>query len=181
MARFPTRSNRHCMARSIGAFWRISRRPRRRGAWLLLDGRGKGPEQGYYIGPTILGEVSRFMPMAPKDVFGPVLVLLPFDGEAEALETANGTIYGLAAGIWTGDVARALRPAERVEAGAACINSYFGAVAHSPAGGYRQSGFGRESGVGGMRACLQCRPVWLAAGPREPVRPLSAEVQQGRA
>ncbi len=138
------------------------------GLRLVLDGRGKGPEQGYYIGPTIFADVTNDTKLAREEVFGPVIAILPFDDEDEAVRIANDSIFGLAAGIWTSDTARAIRMAERIEAGTVYINNYFNAATQSPVGGYKQSGYGRENGFAGMGAFLQTKSVWLATSPAQP-------------
>ena len=80
------------------------------------------------------------------EMFGPVVSMLPFDDEEEVLMIANNTIYGLAAGIWISDVNKAIRMAERIEAGTVYINNYFNAATQSPVGGFKQSGYGMENG-----------------------------------
>ena len=138
------------------------------GATLLLDGRNTGPDTGYYIGPTIFSGVSNDMDLAQHEIFGPVVGIIPFDDEEEAIRIANDSIYGLAAGIWTEDMNRAIRVGERVEAGTIYINNYFNATTQSPVGGFKQSGYGRENGVEGMRCFMQTKSVWLATNPSEP-------------
>jgi aldehyde dehydrogenase (NAD+) len=138
------------------------------GARLLLDGRGKGPEKGLYIGPTIFADVTNDMRLAQHEVFGPVVAIIPFDDEDEVVRMANDTIFGLAAGIWTRDTARAIRIADRIEAGTVYINNYFNAATQSPVGGFKQSGYGRENGFEGMRCFLQTKSVWLATDPQQP-------------
>jgi len=121
------------------------------GAHLLTGGAGKphGFETGWYVKPTIFADVSNDMRIAREEIFGPVLVILPFEDEAEAVRLANDTPYGLAAYIQTGDPARAERVARALQAGAIHINGgafNFG----SPFGGYKQSGNGREGGKHGL-------------------------------
>jgi aldehyde dehydrogenase (NAD+) len=140
----------------------------RGGARLLLDGRGKGPDKGFYIGPTIFADVSNDMHLAQHEVFGPVVAIIPFDDEEEVVRMANDTIFGLAAGIWTRDTARAIRIADRIEAGTVYINNYFNAATQSPVGGFKQSGYGRENGFEGMRCFMQTKSVWLATDPQQP-------------
>ena len=138
------------------------------GAQLLLDGRGKGPDRGYYIGPTIFSGVSNDARLAQEEVFGPVVAIIPYENEEEAIRIANDTVYGLAAGIWTQDTNKAIRMADRIEAGTVYINNYFNAATQSPVGGYKQSGYGRENGFEGMRCFMQTKSVWLSTNPQQP-------------
>ena len=78
------------------------------GAELLHDGRGKGPQEGYYIGPTIFSAVTNDARLAQEEVFGPVVAIIPYDDEEEVVQIANDTIFGLAAGIWTRDINKAI-------------------------------------------------------------------------
>lgn len=103
------------------------------------------PESGYYQAPMLLRDVPPLHRVAQEEIFGPVLAAMPFDTEAEALQLANGTPYGLAAGIWTRDGGRQLRLARQVRAGQVFINHYGGGV-ELPFGGTGQSGYGREKG-----------------------------------
>jgi acyl-CoA reductase-like NAD-dependent aldehyde dehydrogenase len=88
-----------------------------------------------------------------------------WDDEEEVGRIANDTIYGLAAGIWSRDVTKAMRMADRIEAGTVYINNYFNAATQFPEGGFKQSGYGRENGFEGMRCFMQTRSVWLATNP----------------
>ena len=121
------------------------------GARVLAGGLGKpeGFEQGWFVKPTIFADVSNDMAVAQQEIFGPVLVVIPFEDEAEAIEIANDTPYGLAAYLQTGDPARAERVALRLRAGAVHINGG-GFNYGSPFGGYKQSGNGREGGLLGL-------------------------------
>jgi aldehyde dehydrogenase (NAD+) len=121
------------------------------GARLLVGGMGKpeGFETGWYARPTIFADVSNSMRVAREEIFGPVLVIIPFEDEAEAIAIANDTPYGLAAYLQTGDEERAERVAAQLHAGAVHINGgdfHYG----SPFGGYKQSGNGREGGLQGL-------------------------------
>ncbi len=121
------------------------------GARLLCGGPGKpeGFETGYYVKPTIFADVSNDMAIAREEVFGPVLAIIPFDSEEQAIEIANDTPYGLAAYLQTGDPERAERVAARLRAGAVHINGC-GMEYGTPFGGYKQSGNGREGGMMGL-------------------------------
>ncbi len=134
---------------------------------LLLDGRTACRERGYYIGPTIFADVPNGSDLAQNEVFGPVLSTEAWETEEEVIRTANDTVFGLAAGIWSRDVTRAMRLADRIEAGTVYINNYFNAATQSPVGGFKQSGYGRENGWEGMRCFMQTKSVWLATDPQQ--------------
>ncbi len=101
------------------------------------------------------------MRIANEEVFGPVLSIIPFDDEDEAVEIANNTIYGLAAGVWTKSIQRALSMSTRLEAGTVWVNTYRAVSYMSPFGGYKRSGIGRESGIGAINEYLQTKSVWI--------------------
>ena len=135
---------------------------------MLLDGRQSAREEGYFIGPTIFADVPNESHLAQNEVFGPVVSTEAWETEAEVINKANATVYGLAAGVWSRDVARAMRIADQIEAGTVYINNYFNAATQSPVGGFKQSGYGRENGWEGMRCYLQTRSVWLSTNPHQP-------------
>jgi aldehyde dehydrogenase (NAD+) len=135
---------------------------------LLLDGRSACRDRGYYIGPTIFVDVPNSAALAQEEIFGPVVSTQSWSEEDEAVRIANDTVFGLAAGIWSRDVTRAMRIADRIEAGTVYINNYFNAATQSPVGGYKQSGYGRENGFEGMRCFMQTKSVWLATDPVQP-------------
>lgn len=138
------------------------------GANCVLGGEpwlGPGCERGRFLGPTIFTGVTPSMAIAREEVFGPVLAVIPFDGEDEAVAIANDSPYGLAAGIWTGDVGRGLRIAERIEAGTVWINAYRLGGHALPFGGYKRSGIGREGGVDAIHDWLQVKTVTLSTEP----------------
>lgn len=138
------------------------------GARLLLDGRLAVKDEGFYIGPTIFSDVTNDMHLAQHEIFGPVVAIIPFDDEDDVVRIANDTIFGLAAGIWTNDTAKAIRIADRIEAGTVYINNYFNAATQSPVGGFKQSGYGRENGFEGMRCFMQTKSIWLSTKPEQP-------------
>jgi aldehyde dehydrogenase (NAD+) len=130
------------------------------GARVLVGGAGKpeGYETGYFVRPTIFADVRNDMRIAREEVFGPVLALIPFDTEEEAIAIANDTPYGLAAYVQTGDAKRAERVASRLKAGMVHINGgphRYG----SPFGGYKQSGNGREGGKFGLEDFLEVKTI----------------------
>ncbi|OCP35124.1 aldehyde dehydrogenase family protein [Ensifer sp. LC163] len=132
------------------------------GARLVVGGAGKpeGFETGYFVKPTIFADVNNTMRIAREEVFGPVLAIIPFDTEEEAIAIANDTNYGLAAYVQTGDPKRAERVASRLRAGMVHINGgphRYG----SPFGGYKQSGNGREGGMFGLEDFLEVKTVHI--------------------
>jgi len=130
------------------------------GATLLVGGLGRpdGMEKGWFVKPTIFADVSNDMRIAREEIFGPVLVIIPFEDEAEAISIANDTPYGLAAYLQTGDADRAERVAARLKAGAVHING--GGIEYgTPFGGYKQSGNGREGGMMGIEDYLETKTL----------------------
>jgi aldehyde dehydrogenase (NAD+) len=130
------------------------------GARLLVGGPGKpeGFETGYYARPTIFADVSNDMRIAQDEVFGPVLTIIPFEDEADAIAIANATPYGLAAYLQTGDEARATRVSRQLRAGMVHINGSDISWG-SPFGGYKMSGIGREGGVFGLEDFLEVKAI----------------------
>ncbi len=116
---------------------------------------------GWFVEPTIFTGVNPAMRIAKEEVFGPVLSVIPFDDEDEAVSIANDTIYGLAAGVWTTSMRRALSMSERLEAGTVWVNTYRAVSYMSPFGGYKRSGIGRENGMEAIREYLQTKSVWI--------------------
>ncbi|MEI9965917.1 MAG: aldehyde dehydrogenase [Caulobacteraceae bacterium] len=116
---------------------------------------------GWFVEPTIFDQVDPHMRIAQEEVFGPVLSVIPFDTEDHAVEIANDTMYGLAAGVWTASIKRALQMSERLEAGTVWVNTYRAVSYMSPFGGYKRSGIGRESGLTAIRDYLQEKSVWI--------------------
>jgi acyl-CoA reductase-like NAD-dependent aldehyde dehydrogenase len=132
------------------------------GAALVIGGQRlteKELQAGYFIAPTIFDGVKNQMRIAQEEIFGPVLSVMTFDDEDEALEIANGTRYGLAAAIWTRNLKTAHYMARHLEAGSIYINRYFSSGVEAPAGGYKRSGFGRVDGIEGLRHYTQIKNV----------------------
>ncbi len=129
----------------------------------LGGGPAKRPEcgDGWFVEPTIFTGVKPEMRIAQEEVFGPVLSIIPFEDEEEAIRIANDTMYGLAAGVWTTSIRRALTMSERLAAGTVWVNTYRAVSYMSPFGGYKRSGIGRESGIDAIREYLQTKSVWI--------------------
>lgn len=136
----------------------------RGGARLLVGGErdttGTNAD-GFFVRPTIFADVDPRSRLAQEEIFGPVLCVAPFSDEAEAVELANGTPYGLAAGVWSGDVARAHRVAQALDAGMVFVNRYGCYDFASPFGGVRQSGWGHEMGIHSLAAYTKLKSVWV--------------------
>jgi acyl-CoA reductase-like NAD-dependent aldehyde dehydrogenase len=116
---------------------------------------------GWFVEPTVFTGVNQQMRIANEEVFGPVLSIIPFEDEDEAVRIANATVFGLAAGVWTTSIRRAISMPERLEAGTVWVNTYRAVSYMSPFGGYKRSGIGRESGVDAIREYLQTKSVWI--------------------
>ncbi len=116
---------------------------------------------GYFIPPTILDGVDNGWRVAREEIFGPVLTVTEFDDEAEALRIANDNPYGLAAGIWTRDVNKAHRLSRAIRAGVVWVNTFDAADITVPFGGYKQSGFGRDTGMAALDGYTQLKTTWF--------------------
>ncbi len=123
-----------------------------------------GFDTGYYIAPTVLENVERGSLLTREEVFGPVVCVMPFRTEEEALETANDVEYGLAGGIWTADINRALRAAKAVKAGYLWVNTYGGIIPETPYGGFKKSGIGKELGCEGIDNYLETKCINIFTG-----------------
>ncbi|MBI4055221.1 MAG: aldehyde dehydrogenase family protein [Elusimicrobia bacterium] len=136
---------------------------KKEGAQLLCGGvRGEGAlSKGYFFKPTVFAGVRDEMRIAQEEIFGPVATVLPFESFEEVVQRANGTAYGLVAGVWTQDIKRALRLAQVLQAGTVWINCYHFVDAAAPWGGYKQSGYGREKGQYAIDLYTQIKSVWV--------------------
>jgi aldehyde dehydrogenase (NAD+) len=133
------------------------------GAELLAGGAeppAGAPAGGYYVQPTVFGNVNNRMAIAQEEIFGPVLAIIPYQDEEEAIRIANDSPYGLAGAVWSKDEARAQRVARRIRAGQVDVNG--GAFnMNAPFGGFKQSGHGREAGVYGLEEFLEYKSLQL--------------------
>jgi len=134
------------------------------GKILLGGGRPEGVEfaKGAYFLPTIIGGIDNSAAVAQEEIFGPVLCFMTFETEDDLIAAANDSVFGLAAGIWTGDYRRAWRVSRALEAGTVWINTYKQLSIAAPFGGYKLSGLGREKGLQGMRAYQQTKSLYWA-------------------
>ncbi len=133
------------------------------GAKLITGGTGRpdGLEKGFFIKPTVFSDVRNDMTIAQEEIFGPVLSIIPYDTEEEAVQIANDTIYGLAAAVWAGDVEKAKAVARRIRAGQIDINGG-GFNLMAPFGGFKQSGHGREAGKYGLEEFLEIKSLQMS-------------------
>ncbi|WP_051940857.1 aldehyde dehydrogenase [Phaeacidiphilus oryzae] len=143
---------------------------RKEGATLLCGGgrpEGEGLNQGYFVAPTVFADVEPGMRIAQEEIFGPVVSVLRFGTEEEAVALANGVGYGLTGALWTADLSRALRVTQRIDAGSLWVNCYKALSPASPYGGFKSSGYGKENGLLGLEEYTQWKSVWFNYG--EPV------------
>lgn len=140
---------------------------KKEGAKLMLGGgAATRPEcgKGWFVEPTVFAGVENNMRIAQEEVFGPVLSVIRFKDEEEALAIANDVRFGLGSGVWTSDIGRAMRMSERIQAGTVWVNTYRAVSYLSPFGGYKDSGLGRENGMEAVREYLQVKSVWINTG-----------------
>ncbi|MBB2481913.1 aldehyde dehydrogenase family protein [Bacillus sp. APMAM] len=131
------------------------------GAELLAGGK-KPREEGYFVEPTIFADVNDDMTIAKEEIFGPVISAMPFEDLDEVIKRANNSDYGLAAGLWTRDIANAHYVASKLRAGTVWVNCYNAFDAASPFGGYKQSGIGREMGSYALNNYTEVKSVWIS-------------------
>jgi gamma-glutamyl-gamma-aminobutyraldehyde dehydrogenase len=116
---------------------------------------------GYYMAPTIMDNVRSGMTIAQQEVFGPVLSIIPFDDETDALRIANGTAYGLASAVWTSNLSRAHRMVRGINAGVVHVNTYGGADNTVPLGGHKQSGNGHDKSLHALDKYTNLKTAWI--------------------
>jgi acyl-CoA reductase-like NAD-dependent aldehyde dehydrogenase len=133
---------------------------KREGARLVAGG-GRIGSKGYFIEPTVFAGVTNRMKIAREEIFGPVLSVIPFKSVEDGLAEGNSTSYGLAAAVWTRDVAKALKAARAIRAGTVWVNAYNLFDAALPFGGFKESGFGREMGSAGLEHYTEVKSVWV--------------------
>jgi aldehyde dehydrogenase (NAD+) len=137
---------------------------------VLGGGKATRPEcgDGWFVEPTIFTRVKNSMRIAQEEVFGPVLAVIPFKDEEEAVVIGNDVVYGLAAGVWTQSMRRSIMMAERLQAGTVWVNTYRAVSYLSPFGGYKRSGLGRESGQEMIKDYMQVKSVWISTATEVP-------------
>lgn len=139
------------------------------GGELITGGKRPGDmDKGYFLKPTVIDNVSPDATVACEEIFGPVVAVIPFSDESEAINIANNTRYGLAGGIWTRDINRALRVSRRIKAGYLWVNTYGGIIPQTPYGGLKESGIGKELGNEGLENYLETKTVNIYTGEKIP-------------
>ena len=132
------------------------------GAKLLTGGErltGDGLDRGFFVQPTVFGDVEPSMKIAQEEIFGPVLSVLRYETVDEAIRIANDTLYGLSAGVWSRDIPRALEVVRRIKAGTVWVNDWHLISPSAPFGGFKQSGVGREHGEWGLNGYLETKYI----------------------
>jgi betaine-aldehyde dehydrogenase len=132
------------------------------GARVIGGGRPRGLERGYYVNPALLADVDNGMRVAQEEIFGPLMAMIPYDSEAEAIRIANDSVYGLSGSVWTADQDHGIAVARRIRTGMVSVNGAPQAWG-TPFGGYKQSGVGREMGPEGLRSYQELKSIALGA------------------
>jgi len=141
------------------------------GAECVLGGtKAERPEcgDGWFVEPTVYTGVNNQMRIAQEEVFGPVLSIIPFKDDDEAIEIANDVVYGLASGVWTSSIRRAIEIPKRIHSGTVWVNTYRAVSYVAPFGGYKRSGLGRESGQAAIHEYMQTKTVWISTATETP-------------
>jgi phenylacetaldehyde dehydrogenase len=129
----------------------------------LVAGGAAADRKGYFVQPTVFANTTgRSLTLTREEVFGPVLIAQPFDDIEEVVREANDSVYGLGASVWTNNIGKALRVAERLEAGTVWINSHSVVDPNMPFGGFKQSGIGREHGRSAIEAYTESKSICIA-------------------
>ncbi|MRG84868.1 aldehyde dehydrogenase [Salinibacillus xinjiangensis] len=131
------------------------------GARLVAGGNRPSVDKGYYVNPTVFADVNPEMRIAQEEIFGPVVTVIPFSTEQEAIDIANNVSYGLSAGVWTKNLARGHRMAKELRAGTVWLNTFRYVRWVAPYGGYKASGWGRENGTEAMKEFTQVKTVMV--------------------
>jgi len=130
----------------------------------VVTGGARATDKGYYVQPTVFAGVEHEMRVSQEEIFGPVATVIKFKDDDDALRIANGTVYSLAAGVWSADIARVHRFARQLKAGTVWINTYGPTDIRLPWGGARDSGFGREHGDMAIENFTEPKVVWINTG-----------------
>jgi len=125
-------------------------------------GRPAGCDKGYFVQPTVFTSTDDDITIMKEEIFGPVVVVSPFDDVEDIVKRANNSMYGLAAGVWTNDIRKAHKVANALKAGRVWVNCYNIMDAAAPWGGYKQSGFGREMGSYALEMYTEVKSVWVS-------------------
>jgi phenylacetaldehyde dehydrogenase len=129
----------------------------------LVAGGAAADRDGYFVQPTVFANTTGHpLTLTREEVFGPVLIAQPYDDLEEVVREANNTVYGLGASVWTSNISKALRVAERLDAGTVWINSHNVVDPNMPFGGFKQSGIGREHGCSAIEAYTECKSICIA-------------------